>query len=105
MQNEQNMVASASITISLSMVLIKKNLISLLPSNRRHYQLSISRHLFRLSILIRDAVEQCGTTMTTLSDNLPQCYETERSLIIGERQEKKPAALVAQLAERRFRKP
>jgi hypothetical protein len=42
--------------------------------------------------------------MTTLSDILrPQCYETERSLIIGERQEKKPAALVAQLAERRFR--
>ena len=44
--------------------------------------------------------------MTTLSDILrPQCYETERSLIIGERQEKKPAALVAQLAERRFRNP
>jgi hypothetical protein len=59
-----------------------------------------------LLILIRDAAEQCETTMTTLSDILrPQCYETERSLIIGERQEKKPAALVAQLAERRFRKP
>ena len=34
----------------------------------------------------------------------PQGYETERSLLLRETVEKKPAALVAQPAERRFRK-
>lgn len=40
-----------------------------------------------------------------LDDARPQGYETERSLLLRETVEKKPAALVAQLAERRFRNP
>ena len=35
----------------------------------------------------------------------PRNYETERSLIIGERDQEEKSALVAQPAERRFRKP
>lgn len=40
-----------------------------------------------------------------LDNARPQGYETERSLLLRETVEKKPAALVAQPAERRFRNP
>src|SRR5687767_1619185 len=40
-----------------------------------------------------------------LDNERPQSYETERSLLLRETVEKKPAALVAQPAERRFRNP
>jgi len=40
-----------------------------------------------------------------LDNARPRDYETERSLLLRETVEKKPAALVAQPAERRFRKP
>ncbi len=44
------------------------------------------------------------TTTNTTMDGARN-YETERSLIIGERDQEKKSALVAQPAERRFRNP
>jgi hypothetical protein len=50
----------------------------------------------------RDAA---AARLLRLDNARPQGYETERSLLLRETVEKKPAALVAQPAERRFRKP
>ena len=50
----------------------------------------------------RDAA---AARLLRLDNARPQGYETERSLLLRETVEKKPAALVAQLAERRFRNP
>jgi hypothetical protein len=50
----------------------------------------------------RDAA---AAQLLRLDNARPQGYETERSLLLRETVEKKPAALVAQPAERRFRKP
>lgn len=50
----------------------------------------------------RDAA---AALLLRLDNARPQGYETERSLLLRETVEKKPAALVAQLAERRFRNP
>ena len=50
----------------------------------------------------RDAA---AARLLRLDNARPQGYETERSLLLRETVEKKPAALVAQPAERRFRNP
>jgi hypothetical protein len=50
----------------------------------------------------RDAA---AARLLRLDNARPQGYETERSLLLRETIEKKPAALVAQPAERRFRNP
>jgi hypothetical protein len=50
----------------------------------------------------RDAA---AAQLLRLDNARPEGYETERSLLLRETVEKKPAALVAQPAERRFRKP
>jgi hypothetical protein len=53
----------------------------------------------------RSRRDAAAAQLLRLDNARPEGYETERSLLLRETVEKKPAALVAQPAERRFRKP
>jgi hypothetical protein len=61
--------------------------------------------LLRLDNSSRPNASVPSRTTTNTTRDGARNYETERSLIIGERDQEKKSALVAQPAERRFRNP
>ena len=65
----------------------------------------LSEELTSFAIPKEDLESHAAARLLRLDNARPQGYETERSLLLRETVEKKPAALVAQPAERRFRNP